>query len=153
MVFPSLSRYPSTGRMPEGVRFANLRRFENFEWEQKYVEGVQKLIHRYDVYSFFQCFPYIPGARYGKNSTMSEMGYLLMGKVYSNGWWVLGHLTWYIIAGTCTTWNHMFLASLFVSLGTISSTLATPTPAWHSWIVKLMVQDHGDTSSSAVISL
>ena len=72
--------------MPEGVRFAHLRHFENFEWEKKYVEGVRKLIRRYDVYSFFQCFPYIPGAKYEKNSTMSEMGYLFMGKVYSNGW-------------------------------------------------------------------
>ena len=31
-----------------------------------YIARVRKLVHRYDKYSLYRCFPSIPGARYGE---------------------------------------------------------------------------------------
>ena len=45
---------------------ALLRRFEGCSWLLTYVAAVRKLLHRYDVYSLFHCFPYIRDAGYGE---------------------------------------------------------------------------------------
>ena len=45
---------------------ALLHRFEGCSWLLTYVAAVRKLLCRYDVYSLFQCFPYIRDAGYGE---------------------------------------------------------------------------------------
>jgi len=51
---------------PEGVRFAHLHRFEGSQWLRTYIAEVRKLVHRYDAYSLYRCFPSILRAGYGE---------------------------------------------------------------------------------------
>ena len=51
---------------PEGERFAHLRRFEKSQWLRSYIVGVRKLVHRYNPYSIYRCFPSVPDAGYGE---------------------------------------------------------------------------------------
>jgi len=51
---------------PEDVRMALLHQFEGCSWLLTYVAAVRKLLCRYDVYSFFRCFPYIRDVGFGE---------------------------------------------------------------------------------------
>ena len=81
---------------PEGIRFAHLRRFENSQWERKYVSRVRRLIHHYDVYSLIWCFPHISGAGYGEEFHDVIDGHSSLGQGILNCWSASGHPICYI---------------------------------------------------------
>ena len=48
-----LGHDPTREEAPEGEHYVHLHRFENSQWEGKYLAGVQRLVERQDSYSLF----------------------------------------------------------------------------------------------------
>ena len=107
---------------PEGVRTALLRRFERCSWLKTYVAAVRKLLCRYDVYSFFRCFPYIRDAGYGEEFKDVGEGQTSLSGEFLSGWLAFGPHIYCTEVGTPATWSPMFQVCLPVSLGMTNCT-------------------------------
>ena len=107
---------------PEGVRMALLRRFEGCSWSQTYVAAVRKLLCRHDVYSLFQCFPYIRDVGYDEEfKDVGEWRTSLSQGVFE---WLVSIRPSHLLyrSGAPITWSPMFRVGLPASLGMTNCT-------------------------------
>ena len=134
MVRAALScHYPTWGRAIESVRFVHLHRFEGSQWLQTYITGVRKLVHHYDAYILYWCFPFILGVGYGEEFLDVGDGRSSLEQGVFKWLVSIAHLIWCMDAATFITWSHASPAVLLVSLAMINSMLGIPTLAWPSW--------------------
>ena len=102
------------------------------DW-RTYIVGVRKLVHRYNAYSLYRCFPSIPGVGYGEEFQDVGDRSSYLDRAYLSGWLVSDHLTECTSVGISVIRSRTSLAALLVSLDMTSFTLAILILIWHLW--------------------
>ena len=108
---------------PEGVRTVHLHRFEGSSWSWIYVAAVHKLLCCHDVYSLFQCFPYIRDTGYGEEFKNVRDGRTLLScGVFE---WLVSIRPSHLVyrSGDICYLDHMSPAALLASLDMTNSTM------------------------------
>ena len=114
----------------EGASAAILCRYEDSRWTSYYLAMARKMVHRYDAYNLFRCFPHIPGTDHGveftdDGSTFSSLGAGIF------RWLVTIRPSHLLYRWVMTAfWSLTFQVTSPVNLATTSCMLAIPTCDW-----------------------